>query len=217
MKKSIHAYSLTCILLAGTICGLSGCNSTKSTALNQGSVTGQTITEAADQIVAARLQVGRTTAALRNLVDRTNNVPVQYKTVTEQMAKLKADAAHVAATAESMRLKGDQYLTEWSKQLAVIQNKDLQSAGFERRGEVSSELQEIFKSYQTAKAAYLVFQADLNDIERALSSDLSEKGLAVVKPYVDKATNDAIPLGATLTELEQKFRKVGLTLKPHAL
>lgn len=191
-----------------------GCQSAKSPALSHASSASESIQSASDTILTARAQVNVVTAALRNLVDRPQDIPAQYKTALAELTKLKADAAKISASADAMRTKGDQYLADWGKQVAAIGSADLRNAAFERRAEVAASLQEIFKSYQTVKAAYVPFQTSLAEIQTVLGTDLSAKGLETVKPFVAKATAEAEPLKAALDKLAGEFRAVGLSLQP---
>ena len=194
---------------------LTGCQTKpKSPALNQGVSASGSIQSAADSIGRARAQVNVTTAALRNLVDRPQDIPAQYNTVLGELKKLRADASQIAKAADDMRAKGDQYLADWAKQIAAIGDADLRNAAFERRAEVATRLQGIFQQYQTVKAAYAPFLDNLSDIQTVLGTDLSAKGLETAKPFVAKATANAEPLKAALDKLASDFRAVGLSLQP---
>lgn len=203
----------TALALTG-VAALTGCKTAKSPALNQGASASESIQSAADSVLAARAQVNVTTAALRNLVDRPQDIPAQYKAVVAELTKLRADSARISTSAAAMRAKGDQYLADWAKQVAVIGSADLRNAAFERRAEVATELQGIFKRYQAVKEAYAPLLASMSDIQTVLGTDLSAKGLETVKPYVAKATAEAEPLKAELDKLAAEFRAVGLSLKP---
>ena len=194
-----------------------GCQSTKAPALTRGANTSDSIQAAADTISAARGQVNVVLAALRNLTERPGDIPAQYKVVQEQIAALSGSSAKITAAADAMRTKGDAYLSDWARQVAVIGDADLRKAAFERRAEVSRKLQGIFLSYQKVKADFVPFQASLADIQRALGTDLSPKGLETVRPFVTKAGLAAEPLKASLEKLAGEFRAVGLSLQPLAV
>jgi hypothetical protein len=194
--------------------GLVGCQSPKSPALAQGAGASVSIEGAADAIVVARSQISATTAALRNLVDRPQDTAAQYKVVLAELAKLKENTAKIASAADSVRAKGDAYLADWAKQVAVIQNADLREAALTRRGEVSAKLQTIFKSYQDVKAAYVPLETDLANIRAALGSDLSADGLAAIRPFVAQATSHAEPVKDALIKLAGEFRGVASALQP---
>jgi uncharacterized phage infection (PIP) family protein YhgE len=196
---------------------LAGCQSQvvkKSPSLNQGAGAAESIQASADLVSAARGQVNRTTAALRNLVDRPQDIPAQYKVVLAEITKLKADAAKISASADRMRTDSDRYLAEWARQIATIQNPQLRDTAFERRGEVAEKLQTIFRSYQDVKSAYIPYLAGIEEIQTALGADLSAKGLAAVRPFVAKVSADREPLNAALAKLAADFTAAGLSLQP---
>lgn len=207
------AFVSSLLVLAGAF-ALSGCQTTKSPALKQGASASGSIQTAADNVTKARAQVNVTTAALRNLVDRPQDIPAQYQTVLSELKKLRADAAGISKSADDMRTKGDQYLADWAKQIAAIGDPALRDAAFERRAEVSARLQEIFKEYQSVKAAYAPFLDNLSDIQTVLGTDLSARGLEAVKPFVAKATANAEPLKTALDELAKDFTAAGVSLLP---
>ena len=191
-----------------------GCQTTKSPALNQGASAAASSQSAADAISAARSQVGVTTAALRNLVDRPQDIPAQYKVALAQLSKLKSDSLKISDAAAAMRIKGDAYLADWARQVSTITDPVLRDAAFARRAEISARLQTLYKSYQTAKAAYAPYLASLADIQTVLGTDLSAKGLESVKPFVAKVSAEADPLRAALDQLSADYSAVSFALQP---
>ncbi len=215
MTSSARSFVLVSALAVAGL-GLVGCQSTQSPALQQASTASLSIDGAADALIVARSQIAATTAALRNLVDRPQDTAAQYKVVQAELAKLKENTAKIAAAADAVRAKGDAYLADWAKQVAVIPNADLREAALTRRGEVSAQLQTIFKSYQDVKAAYGPLETDLANIRAALGSDLSASGIDAVRPFVAQATNHAEPVKAALLKLAGEFRAVSTALQPAA-
>lgn len=214
MSKLSHILLLGSVFaIAGFV--LTGCQS-GAPALTRGASASDSIQSAADNILTARSQINRTLAALRNLTERPADIPAQYKVVQQEIAALQATSAKIAASADSMRTKGDAYLADWAKQIAKINDKDLRSAAFERRAEVATNLQGIFRSYQAVKSDFGPFKTSLADIQKSLGTDLSLKGLETVKPFVAKATAASEPLKASLDRLSGEFRSVGLSLQPGA-
>jgi Protein of unknown function (DUF2959). len=201
------------VLSAGVL--TSGCQSQKnSPALIKGTSASSSVQGAADTIVAAREQIDVALAALRNLTGNPADIPAQYQVVQQQLEALAKSSDKIEAAADAMRAKGDAYIADWARQIAAIGDAELRDVAFGRRAEVASKLQEIFKSYQRVKADFVPFEKNLADIQRSLGSDLSQKGLEVVKPYVEKAAAAAEPLKASLDKLADEFRAVGLSLQP---
>ena len=212
MNPSLPVLLSLSVLLTGAALS-TGCQS-KAPALTRGATASGSIQAAADSITTARGQISLALAALRNVTERPGDVPKQYKTVLEQIAALDASAARIGAAADAMRAKGDDYLAEWAKQIAAIDDADLRNTAFARRAEVAAKLQRIFNGYQKAKADFGPFQASLSDIRRTLAGDLSARGLAAAKPFVEKAAAASEPLKASLDNLAAEFRAVGLSLQP---
>lgn len=203
------------VVAAGLLLGACQSNSVKqSPALNQGSGAAGSIQASADLISAARQQISRTTASLRNLVDRPQDTPAQYQVALTEIGKMKADADKIAASVAATRARGDAYLAEWSRRVASITNPELRDAAFARRGEVAAKLQSLYKSYQDVQAAYLPFQTGIAEIQTVLGADLSAKGLSAVSPFVAKVSNDSGPLHTALGKLADEFTAVSQALLP---
>jgi hypothetical protein len=220
--KSIRASMLGPVSLAAALAlaagiTLTGCQSStvsQSPSLSQGSDASASIQASSELISAARSQISRTTASLRNLVDRPQDTAAQYKVALDEIAKMKADASAIAASVAAMRERSDAYLAEWGRKVAAITNPELRDAALSRRGEVAARFQALYKSYQDVQAAYLPFQTGIAEIQTVLGADLSAKGLAAVRPFVAKVSDDAYPLNAALGKLADDFAAAGAALQP---
>jgi hypothetical protein len=202
------------VLLAGSV-ALTGCQSkSHGAALTRGEAAAVSIQSAADTIQTANLQINRTLAALRNLTERPGDVPAQFVVVGREISALEQTASRIMVAADATRAKSDAYLADWGRQVATIGDAQLRGAAFDRRADTAARLQAIFLGYQTVKADYAPFQRSLADIQKALGADLSAKGLEAVRPFVAKATEQAVPLKASLVKLAGDFRAAGLELQP---
>ncbi len=198
---------------------LTGCQSSavkQSPALNQGAETSAAIAKSVDLLSSARMQISRTTASLRNLTDRPGDTAAQYEVALAEIAKMNADAEAISKSVAAMREQGDAYLAEWSRNIAAITNPELRDAAFARRGEVSAQLQAIYQSYQEVKTAYAPFRTSIAEIQAVLGADLSTKGLSAARPFVAKASSDALPLNMAIGKLADNFGAVGQSLQPAA-
>lgn len=204
------------VTIAAGLVVLAGCQSGpgKSPSLVQGAGAAKAIDNAAATIFDTRQQVNRATASLRNLVDRPQDTVAQYKTALAEIAKLDKQVADVGETVDDMRKRGDAYLAEWARHVATIADPGLRQAAFGRRAETSERLQAIFARYQEVKTTYAPYLASLGEIQKVLGTDLSAKGLDMVKPFVAKASSDAEPLNSALAKLADEFSKTATQLKP---
>lgn len=213
MKNSRSVIVVSALALGGFL--LTGCqSSTKSPALNQGASATASIDTAAGAITAAQKQIDVALASLTSLVQAPQDVPAQYKTVTAEFQKLLDGEAKVTAATAKMREQRDKYLAEWGRQIAAISDPALRDAAFIRRGEVAAKLQGITTSFQQVQASYQPFRKHLVDIKSVLGSDLSAAGLEAVKPFVAKATADAVPLKEALGKLAADFNTISASMKP---
>lgn len=213
----LRPVSLAAALALASAVALTGCQSStvkRSPSLNQGSDASASIQASSELISAAGRQISRTTASLRNLVDRPQDTAAQYQVALAEIARMKADASNIAASVAATRERGDAYLAEWGRKVAAISNPELRDAAFARRAEVATRFQAIYKSYQDVQAAYVPFQTGIAEIQTVLGADLSAKGLAAVRPFVAKVSEDAYPLNTALGKLADDFAAVGNSLQP---
>ena len=213
MKNSRSLLAVSVLALGGLL--LTGCQTNQqSAALNQGASATASIDNAAGAITAAQKQIDVALASLTSLVQTPQDAPAQYKTVTAEFQKLLDGEAKVTAATAKMREQRDKYLAEWGRQIAAISDPALRDAAFIRRGEVAAKLQGITTSFQQVQASYQPFRKHLVDIKSVLGSDLSAAGLDAVKPFLTKATADAVPLKEALGKLAADFNTISASLKP---
>lgn len=196
---------------------LTGCQTStvkQSASLNQGSDASASIQASSALISSASQQISRTTASLRNLVDRPQDTAAQYQVALDEIAKMKADATRIEASVAAVREHNDAYLAEWARRVSAITNPELREAALTRRGEVAAQFQTLYQSYQQVQTAYVPFQTGIAEIQTVLGADLSAKGLAAVRPFVAKVSDDAHPLNAALGKLADDFTAVGKSLQP---
>lgn len=214
MKTRKYHSLHSCLALIAALL-VAGCSSTPdSPALKQGAKTSKSIQHAADATHAANAQISVTTAALHNLVDRPQDIPKQYKTLAAQIDKLRSNFATVSDASDKMRVKGDQYIADWSRGVAKTQDSELRDAAFARHAEVAKDLQDIVSNFQSVKALYQPFLNSLNDVQTVLGADLSVGGLNAVKSYVSKVDGEAEKLKTALDKLATDFHEAGLKLQP---
>jgi hypothetical protein len=100
------------------------------------------------------------------------------------------------ARAQTMRQNGQAYVARWEKEMDSVTNPELRAGAAARRQKVKANYDEIVATGRTVRDAYTPFLKDLQDIQRALASDLTPAGVAAASGAMDKTKVD----GATLNE-----------------
>jgi hypothetical protein len=104
-------------------------------------------------------------------------------------------------------VRGDQlvrsnavFLASWSKDLTTITNADVRSSSEARRTEVSKQIDAATAHYKQAQDALRSVVNYLQDIRRALSTDLTRNGVEAVKPLVSNANATTSKVQEALTQ-----------------
>jgi len=202
------------LLALAAMLALVGC---ASSGYEKGSKTGATIQEAADRIAALPDRIDQTLAALNDLVGNPQtDLRPQYKKFSSQLADLESDAQAISAARRSMAEHGKEFFARWDEELASIQNEQIKARSESRKEEVARKLQAIKLSYSEAAMAFKPFQADLKDVEKSLSIDLTPGGVAAMKGTAANATQRAGPLKSSAAQLAAQFKELGLAMSAAA-
>jgi hypothetical protein len=190
---------------------LAGCANNKG--YEGGMQTATNLQGAADRIQRTQAQVDHTLALADELVNRPQPDPrPQFEKFRRSLRELESMAEDVRAKADEMRARGDQYFAQWEKDIAKIHNEDIRKVSAERRAERMEQFRGLQQSYQEVANAFRPFLADLQDIEQALSAELTSGSLAAMKPFVASAHEHKTTLRAASDELIRQFRDLGVQM-----
>jgi phage host-nuclease inhibitor protein Gam len=198
------------LLTLGAALAIAGC---ASSGYQKGTKTAENIQATANQIGAVPAKIDATLAALNELVTKPQaDLVPQFKAFSTQLAGLTTEAQDIAAARRNMAANGKDFFAKWDEQLALIQNEDIKARSQSRKTEVAQKLQAIKRSYAEAEMAFKPFLADLKDVQKYLSVDLTVGGVATLKDTAAKATQEAESLKVTLTSVAADFKSLGLAM-----
>lgn len=182
---------------------------------DKGAAAASTLQEAANRVARGQEQLDITLAALKNLTEApAADLRPQFKRFSQALSKLQSVDKDVTAQRQKMNQKGDAYFKVWDQELAKITNEDIRTRSGERRNEVTARFKKIEGSYENAKTNFAPVISDLQDIQRALATDLTASGVQAVKPAVARVSREAEPLRQAMSTLSDDFRALGLSLAP---
>ena len=200
------------LMAASLALALTGCD---SMGYQKGSKTGADIQAAANRIAALPNSIDQTIAALNDLVEKPQpDLRPQFKAFSSQLAEMSSEAKDIAAKRRSMAEEGKRFFAKWDEELAKIQNENIKARAQSRKQEVTQKLQAIKQSYAEAETAFEPFLADLKDVQKYLSVDLTSGGIAAMKSTAAKATKESVPLKQTISRLASDFKSLGLAMSP---
>jgi hypothetical protein len=137
------------------------------------------------------LHVDATNASLKDLIN-TDQVDMKkaldnYLTnVTKMQALGKQLDKHTA----DMSAQGQDYFTEWDKQGNTYTNPQIRQLSEERRLQLRGVFSQIPEASVGVKGALHSYLADISDILKYLSNDLTPKGVEGITPVAQKAMQD---------------------------
>jgi chromosome segregation ATPase len=205
MKALNLILSLTAVALLAAGCASTGYDSGTKTATN--------IQKAANKITALNTSVDTALNSLNDLVGNPKpDLRPQYKTFTSELKKLLANAQDLNKARMSVGQQGKDFFAKWDAELAQIHNEDIKARSQARKAEVSEKLQAIKRSYAEAETAFKPFLADLQDVDKYLSVDLTTGGVNAIRDVVVKATQHAVPLKQSLGKLASDFQSLGVSM-----
>lgn len=197
-----------------TSCAVFESTGTQSSAA-QNTAVASTVRDAASEVgeTSGRLDVALN--SLNNLINTpASDLRPQFRAFSENLTRLQSSATTMRSAADDMQSRGDAYFANWDAELARVQNEDIRSRSVERRREVAQAFTRVRESYTEARDRFSPLLATLQDIQTALSNDLTSAGIAAIRPLVAEVDDRARPLRESLTELSEEFRQLGVALAP---
>ncbi len=202
--------ALIAVGILATAIIVAGCS---SSGYQKGAATGASLQKASQRIANTQMQLD---GALSALTDLTSNPGAdllpQFKSFTVAVSRLTKSSESLSAASAKIQTLGQAYFEKWDQQAATIQNEDIRSRSVARKAEVSERFDRIRANYEKARTSFTPLISDLNDIQRALSTDLTADGIKAVAPLATKANQSAQPLHESLGKLAEDFSALGTAM-----
>lgn len=177
--------------------------------------TGASIAEFRDEIVNVKKSVDATMVALDKVVTTAATNPRDaFKDFSKSVPKVEDAAKNAKKRAEDMKARGQSYFKDWEKELAQVNNAEIRKLAEDRK----AKLQETFNSIRTfmepARDQFNAWQANLKDLEKYLSNDLTVGGIDAAKDLIAKTKTDGQGVQATLDKVIAELNTIVATLTP---
>jgi len=181
------------IILVGVVAALAaGCATTGYKRANKAA---SSMIATRVELQAGRQQVTRTLNALNTLVvAQAGDLRPKCQVFDREVAQLRKNGENARRRANAMRRSTAVYFEEWGKEIEAIRNAEIRRESVKRRSETMRSYQPIEAAARDATAAYEPLLADLRDIQSHLKQDLTARGIAGIRGFVAKATQDAAAL-----------------------
>lgn len=202
--------TLCLVTCAAALLFAAGC---ASSGYDKGNKTAQNIQTAANRIAALPGQIDKTLASLDELVNKPQtDLRPQFKQFNAHLNDVESAAKDIGDARRSMGEKSKEFFAAWDAELALINNEDIKARSQARKTEVTTQLDNIKRSYTEAEVAFRPLMSELQDIKKYLSVDLTPAGIAAIQPTVAKAKMNAAGLTGKISQLAADFKALGLAM-----
>jgi Protein of unknown function (DUF2959) len=196
MQLGNRSLAIFAMILFGTASFLGGC---ATTGMDRSEKTSNSIREVDSEIRKMIVQIDVTAASLDALV--TSGQPDLKKSFvrySDNVELLDNEGKRVTKRLEEMKLRSNEYFSEWEKEGDAFTNPEIRDLSAERR----TRLAEIYARVPAAGAGirgtYHAYLTDLKEIQKFLSTDLTPKGVAGITPVANKSVQDLAALKTSL-------------------
>jgi hypothetical protein len=202
------------ILLASTL-ALGVPLATTAAGYEKADKTGASIAEFRDEIVGIKKAVDGTLAALDKVATSANTDPRKaFKEFDTSIPRVDAAAAKAKKRADDMRSRGKAYFDEWEKELATVSNPDIRRLAEERKAKLQATFGSIKGFMEPARDEFNAWLADLKDLQRYLSNDLTIGGIDAAKALIAKTKSEGRGVQLSLDKVVAELNTIVATLTP---
>ncbi len=185
-------------LLAVALVGFAGCQTTgyqKSDAAALNSQVAATHMQAEGEALAATL------TSLNDLIHQpATDAKPQFVQFSAALDRLHGTAKQAAKSLDHIGRKRAAYFKVWDKEIAALENEEIRQRSQARRAEVNNQFDATRQQCDEAQNGLLPLIAYLQDLRKALSTDLTRNGLIAAQPSLVNANERARQVQTDLTE-----------------
>jgi hypothetical protein len=203
---------ITVITLGLLALGWTGCS---TPAHRQGESTAKTLQSLAHRLESTGSQLNLAVTELDGLVNNPQpDLRPQFNRFAGAVKKIHSLSNEVSRTEARLTARGQWHFAHWEKQLAAMQNDNIRHRGQQRKLELQSRFEAARHTCRLVLTSLGPVQADLADVKRFLSSDLTPEGLVAIRSSANQLTQQAGPTRQNLDRLVTELRSLATALTP---
>lgn len=188
--------TVLCLLVLGAFIWLAGCSTTGTKLATKTTNTMQTVE--ADYRQAA-LQIDATRASLEDMMNPgQTDLQNAFKAYSRNVARMESIGKQLENHSQKMTARGNDYFAEWEKQGATYTNPQIRELSEQRRLELRDVYMKVPEASIGVRGAMNAYLADIKDIQKYLSNDLTPQGVQTIKPIAERAVRDGEKLRETV-------------------
>ena len=185
-------------VIAGSLL-LAGCS---STGYDKSDAAAKSLRSAANEVQAQGRALDMTMTALNELVNKPSpDLKPQFQSFSASLDRLIDSAERTQRTGQRVQKKNAEYFEAWDRELAQMNYEYVRKSSEARKTEVTTQLATISQRYIETGEVVGPLVAYLEDIRKALRSDLTPGGLVAVKNVVANAQENASKVQIVLSQL----------------
>jgi len=176
---------------------------------------GTDIADFRDEIVDVKKAVDATISALDKIVAQATVDPRKaFKEFDKSVPKIDGEAAKAKKRAEDMKARGKEYFDKWEKDLAGVNDPDIRKLAEERRNKLQATFAKIKTSMEPARDQFNSWLAQLKDLQKYLSQDLTIGGIDAAKELIGKSKKEGVAVQQMLDTVIAELNTVVATITP---
>lgn len=214
-SKSVHLHQLLKICLL-SLCSLwlTGC---ATAGYNKSDATARSLQRASNEVVEESRALDLTLLTLKELVNKPGaDLKPQFKRFSMALDKLAAASTRNQRMEHEVSRKSAAYFQAWDKELAAMNYEVIRARSQARKVEATNDFHSVHLRYVEAQTAMQPMLSYFEDIRKALSADLTQRGLEAIKPIVANAEENAAKVQVALNRLTGELTASGTRLSSFA-
>jgi hypothetical protein len=191
----------------------SGCGTTSN--YKQADKTGEGIAEFREEVIRGKKSIDATMKALSEVAATASTDPRKaFQQYTKEVDNLESTAGTIRKRAQDMKQQGETYFAQWEKQLAEVSNPEIRTLAGERKAKLQESFSNIRKYTEPLKAQFEPWMADLKDLQRYLSNDLTIAGVDAAKNLFSKTSNGGLEVQKSMDAVVAELNTIAATITP---
>ena len=177
--------------------------------------TGASIAEFRDEIVTIKKEVDVTMAALDKIVTTAATDPRKaFKDFDKAVPQIDDAAKKARKRGEDIKARGQAYFKAWEKELAAVNNAEIRQLAEERKGKLAETFGKIRTTMEPVRDEFNAWLADLKDLQKYLSNDLTIGGIDAAKELIGKAKTEGQGVQQSMDKVIGELNTIVATLTP---
>lgn len=176
---------------------------------------GASIAEFRDEIVTIKKDVDITLAALDKVVTTAVTDPRSaFKDFDKAVPRIEDSAKKAKKRAEDIKARGRAYFQAWEKELGTVNNAEIRKLAEERKAKLQATFDGIRTSMEPVRDQFNTWLADLKDLQKYLSNDLTIGGIDAAKELIGKAKTEGHGVQQSMDKVIGELNTIVATLTP---